>query len=205
MSVRVWTTACTARARTVKERFCATVRHTTSSTRPAPDASVCEKVVIMLGDVYSCRFTVSDLRRGFCYLEAPDYGRDWCSLELGGRVSQATCCCSSGRGRGEEVDICTACPHLNTSIGRFNLPYRCMQVSLHCFRVAAEFDELCPGGVGYRPNVVTTVLEDIDECSELPNLCRGGRCRNTYGSFVCECSVGFMYDEVTGSCVGKQS
>ena len=73
------------------------------------------------------------------------------------------------------------------------------------FCVAAEFDELCPGGVGYRPNVVTTVLEDIDECTELPNLCRGGRCRNTYGSFVCECSIGFMYDEVTGSCVGKQS
>ena len=68
--------------------------------------------------------------------------------------------------------------------------------------ISAEFNELCPGGRGYRPNVVTSVLEDINECEELPNLCRGGVCRNRIGTFVCECAVGYMYDAVTGSCVG---
>ena len=40
---------------------------------------------------------------------------------------------------------------------------------------------------------------DIDECSEDPSLCRGGRCINTPGSFRCGCGPG--YREVGGTCL----
>ena len=32
---------------------------------------------------------------------------------------------------------------------------------------------------------------DINECKELVALCRNGRCRNTEGSFTCECADGY--------------
>ena len=70
------------------------------------------------------------------------------------------------------------------------------------FAVAVEYEELCPGGTGFRPNTETVVLEDIDECVELPNVCQGGVCRNTFGSFVCVCPQGYMFEHASVSCVG---
>jgi hypothetical protein len=32
---------------------------------------------------------------------------------------------------------------------------------------------------------------DVDECRNMPFLCRNGRCRNSIGSFVCECADGY--------------
>ena len=62
---------------------------------------------------------------------------------------------------------------------------------------------MCPGGPGVKPDDVTVVLEDIDECAELPMACRGGQCRNTYGSFVCICPRGNRLDLSRRMCVGK--
>ena len=56
---------------------------------------------------------------------------------------QASCCCSVGRGWGRQ---CDTCPRPNTT----------------------EYDHLCPGGPGFRPNPITVNLEDVDECRELP-------------------------------------
>ena len=56
---------------------------------------------------------------------------------------KASCCCSVGSGWGRQ---CDSCPKANTT----------------------EYDRLCPGGPGFRPNPVTVNLEDVDECKEMP-------------------------------------
>ncbi|KAG2463812.1 FBN2 protein, partial [Polypterus senegalus] len=49
--------------------------------------------------------------------------------------------------------------------------------------------ELCP-----------PVNSNIDECQELPGLCQGGNCFNTFGSFQCECPLGYYLNEDTRIC-----
>lgn len=36
------------------------------------------------------------------------------------------------------------------------------------------------------------LIVDIDECVMMPHLCRNGRCKNTIGSFHCECADGYI-------------
>lgn len=38
----------------------------------------------------------------------------------------------------------------------------------------------------------TILMTDVDECQSTPYLCRNGRCRNTVGSFRCECADGYL-------------
>ena len=46
------------------------------------------------------------------------------------------------------------------------------------------------------------VLEDINECAEMDNICENGRCANTFGSFACNCNPGFTHDNSRTSCIG---
>lgn len=44
---------------------------------------------------------------------------------------------------------------------------------------------------------------DIDECREILGVCENGVCINMVGSFRCECSVGFFYNDKLLVCEGK--
>ncbi|XP_043673250.1 fibrillin-2-like isoform X2 [Vespula pensylvanica] len=118
-----------------------------------------------------------DRRDGFCYAGFEHgTGRPQCVFEMSTLVTKATCCCSIGTAWGNR---CEECPKPGTK----------------------EFEELCPGGMGYRPNRVTVILEDINECEEHENICQNGHCTNTFGSFMCSCNEGFVLDDMKTSCV----
>lgn len=45
-------------------------------------------------------------------------------------------------------------------------------------------------------------ISDIDECSR--GLCKGGRCTNTPGSYICSCPTGFDVSSDGKQCIGMQ-
>ncbi|KAJ8963502.1 hypothetical protein NQ314_005581 [Rhamnusium bicolor] len=115
-----------------------------------------------------------DRRTSRCFLHVDGPGR--CSLPTSDYVTKSSCCCSVGQGWGPHCEICPSPDSL-------------------------EYQQLCPGGMGYKPNEVTVVLEDINECEEHPNICQNGHCTNTFGSFMCSCNEGFRLDETGYMCV----
>jgi len=43
---------------------------------------------------------------------------------------------------------------------------------------------------------------DVDECSEIDGVCRGGECKNTFGGFTCTCPAGYELDVNKQICAG---
>ena len=121
-----------------------------------------------------------DKRVDSCFLDVQQTptGRNVCGNQLGEPVSRSTCCCSMGKAWGRNCELCPAAE-------------------------SEEFKALCPAGSGFRPNMITVVLEDIDECSEMDNLCKDGRCSNTFGSFMCTCNDGYQIDDANAMCIGN--
>ena len=110
-----------------------------------------------------------DNRKEKCY---NDYrGPRFCTSERSQLVTRRTCCCSMGKGWGND---CSSCPRPESP----------------------EFQELCPLGPGRGDNG-----EDFDECSMLDNLCEYGTCINTDGSYRCECPTGYKLDAEGKACI----
>lgn len=57
---------------------------------------------------------------------------------------------------------------------------------------------MCPEGPGRMDTG-----SDLDECELMPNVCEGGECVNTDGSFRCDCSTGFTLDPTGKKCVDE--
>ena len=114
-----------------------------------------------------------DNRVGDCYvsIEEDAYGNNVCSNMIGASVHRAACCCSAvGYSWGNP---CERCPADGTD----------------------ELASLCPSGVGFVPDSLTVLMEDIDECTELPGACQGGNCINEFGSYQCLCPEGYELDD----------
>ena len=88
------------------------------------------------------------------------------------RCSRRNCCCTKGEAWGSTGD-CEACPAPGTQ----------------------AFDRLCPLGMGRGGNG-----EDFNECAMMKDLCSGGSCINTDGSYRCECPKGFDLDTTGSRC-----
>ncbi len=66
----------------------------------------------------------------------------------------------------------------------------------------SSFRCLCDDG--FRPSPSGLSCRDVDECADNPRLCsRGGRCRNTPGSYACECGPGYVHSADGGFCLDE--
>ena len=48
-------------------------------------------------------------------------------------------------------------------------------------------------------------ISDTNECAINRLLCNGGQCRNTPGSYRCECPNGLAYDPASVTCQGNEA
>lgn len=53
-------------------------------------------------------------------------------------------------------------------------------------------------------DVLPLRVSDIDECSQLPEICTFGTCSNTEGSFTCLCPEGFQISASGRRCIGNR-
>ncbi|XP_056680679.1 fibrillin-2 isoform X2 [Monodelphis domestica] len=118
-----------------------------------------------------------DNRVGNCYLKFGPHedGSFSCNTEIGVGISHSSCCCSLGKSWGNPGG---SCPPVNST----------------------DYYTHCPGSEGFRPNPITIILEDIDECQELPGLYQDGNSINTFGNFQCECPQGYYLSEESRIC-----
>lgn len=102
-----------------------------------------------------------------------EYKGRFCLAPRPGSMSRRNCCCTKGKAWGSTGD-CGACPNPGTT----------------------EFEKLCPLGMGRGDKG-----EDFNECEMMENICAGGSCINTDGSYRCECPKGFGLDPTGSRCV----
>ncbi|XP_068106904.1 latent-transforming growth factor beta-binding protein 4 isoform X3 [Hyperolius riggenbachi] len=110
-----------------------------------------------------------------CYYNLEDL--NVCDNVLSRNVSQAECCCTVGKGWGQDCQI-QRCPNMES----------------------ADYRNLCPEGVGFISS--GQEYKDVDECKLFkPEICKGGVCLNKSPLFACYCPNGYYYDVHRMECV----
>ena len=112
-----------------------------------------------------------DRREAPCYSE---YRAGYCLAPLAANMPRQSCCCTLGRAWGGQP--CQSCPPDSSQ----------------------EFNQLCPQGRGRGGSGGTS--RDFNECEMMENLCEGGDCINTDGSFRCQCPPGYKLDSTGRRC-----
>uniref|UniRef100_A0A3P8WHA4 Latent transforming growth factor beta binding protein 1 n=1 Tax=Cynoglossus semilaevis TaxID=244447 RepID=A0A3P8WHA4_CYNSE len=124
---------------------------------------------------------LSSVERKECYFHLND--ENLCESVLTSHVTLQECCCTLGAGWGDNCEV-HPCPVNGTD----------------------QFDQMCPSGRGFIPSVdlsygQTHSYKDADECTLFGvEVCKGGFCLDTVGSYECYCKTGQDYDPVRLEC-----
>ncbi|XP_047458686.1 latent-transforming growth factor beta-binding protein 1 isoform X2 [Mugil cephalus] len=127
--------------------------------------------------------TVSPVERKECYYHLNN--ENLCESVLTSHVTLQECCCTLGAGWGDNCEV-HPCPVNGTD----------------------QFDQMCPSGRGFIPTedllygvTTSSSYRDADECALFgQEICKGGYCLNTKGSYECYCEAGHDYDAVKMEC-----
>ncbi|KAK5881892.1 hypothetical protein CesoFtcFv8_020532 [Champsocephalus esox] len=127
--------------------------------------------------------TVSSVERKECYYRLND--ENLCESVLTSHVTLQECCCTLGAGWGDNCEV-HPCPVNGTD----------------------QFNQMCPSGRGLIPNgdvlygvPTASSYKDADECALFgQEVCKGGFCLDTVGSYECYCKTGQDYDPARLEC-----
>uniref|UniRef100_A0A8C5EFM0 Latent transforming growth factor beta binding protein 1 n=1 Tax=Gouania willdenowi TaxID=441366 RepID=A0A8C5EFM0_GOUWI len=127
--------------------------------------------------------TASSVERKECYYRLND--ENLCESVLTSHVTLQECCCTLGAGWGDNCEV-HPCPVNETD----------------------HFNRLCPSGRGFVPNgdslyglPISYSYTNADECTLFgQEVCEGGFCLDTKGSYECYCKTGQDYDPVRLQC-----
>ncbi|XP_061140649.1 latent-transforming growth factor beta-binding protein 1 isoform X2 [Syngnathus typhle] len=127
--------------------------------------------------------TVSPIERKECYFNLND--ENLCESVLTSHVTLQECCCTLGAGWGDNCEV-YPCPVNGTD----------------------QFNQMCPSGKGFIPSgdllyEVPTAesYKNADECTLFgQEVCKGGFCQDTVGSYECYCKTGQDYHPAKLEC-----
>uniref|UniRef100_A0A672FJ44 Latent-transforming growth factor beta-binding protein 1 n=1 Tax=Salarias fasciatus TaxID=181472 RepID=A0A672FJ44_SALFA len=125
----------------------------------------------------------SSVERKECYYRLND--ENLCESVLTSHVTLQECCCTLGAGWGDNCEV-HPCPVNGTD----------------------QFNQMCPSGRGYIPSAdllygvqTSESYRDADECTLFgQEVCKGGFCLDTEGSYECYCKTGQDYDQARLEC-----
>ncbi|XP_043992193.1 latent-transforming growth factor beta-binding protein 1 isoform X3 [Gambusia affinis] len=146
---------------------------------------VCPKGLDYNGMIAKCEptQTAPSVERKDCYYHLSD--ENLCESVLSSHITLQECCCTLGAGWGDNCEV-YPCPVNGTD----------------------QFTQMCPSGRGFVPNedllygvTFSNSYKDADECKLFEKeVCKGGYCGNTEGSYECYCTSGHYYDPVKLEC-----
>uniref|UniRef100_A0A8C7XFZ9 Latent-transforming growth factor beta-binding protein 1 n=1 Tax=Oryzias sinensis TaxID=183150 RepID=A0A8C7XFZ9_9TELE len=123
------------------------------------------------------------VERKECYYHLDN--ENLCESVLKSQTTLQECCCTLGAGWGDNCEV-HPCPVNGTD----------------------QFNQMCPSGKGFVPSAdllygipISDSYKNADECAMFgQEVCKGGYCKDTTGSYECYCKTGQYYDPVKLEC-----